>query len=92
MRSTPAKIRGSSRVWNSSSEVVITVRTAVSAHHLRRDVAVQALQADQHRARPESCSSSVSSRSRFIGLIDTAMPPAFQVPICAMTNCGTFCG
>ena len=29
MRSTPAKMRGSLRVWYSSSEVVITVRTAV---------------------------------------------------------------
>ena len=29
MRSTPAKIRGSLRVWYSSSEVVITVRTLV---------------------------------------------------------------
>ena len=29
IRSTPEKIRGSLRVWYSSSEVVITVRTAV---------------------------------------------------------------
>ena len=33
----------------------------------------------------------MSSRSLFIGLIETAMPPAFHVPICAITNCGTFC-
>ena len=29
MRSTPAKIRWSSRVWYSNSDVVITVRTSV---------------------------------------------------------------
>ena len=27
----------------------------------------------------------------FIGLIDTAMPPAFHVPIWAIRNWGTFC-
>ena len=40
---------------------------------------------------PESWSSSSSSRSRFIGLIETAVPPAFQMPSWAITNCGTFC-
>jgi hypothetical protein len=40
---------------------------------------------------PESASNPVSSRCLFIGLIGTAIPPAFHAPICATTNCGTFC-
>ena len=32
-----------------------------------------------------------SSRSRFIGFTETAVPPAFQVASIPMTNCGTFC-
>ncbi len=40
---------------------------------------------------PESVRMSSSSRCRFIGLTATAMPPAFQVPIIAIRNWGTFC-
>jgi hypothetical protein len=69
--------------------VVITVRTAVFATTFDATSRCSDCRATSTVA-PESVSSSVSSRSLFIGLIDTAMPPAFQVPICAMTNCGTF--
>ena len=40
---------------------------------------------------PESSSRSRSSRSLFIGLIETMIPPAFHVATIAITNCGTFC-
>jgi hypothetical protein len=39
----------------------------------------------------QSVSSVVSSRVRLIGLIETTMPPAFHVPITAMSTCGMFC-
>ncbi len=39
----------------------------------------------------QSVSSVVSSRWRLIGLIETTIPPAFQVPITAMITCGMFC-
>ena len=90
IRCTPAKIRSSERVWYSSSEVVITVRTALSP---TTAAATSRYSPCRHTSTvaPESCSNPSSSRSRFIGLIDTAMPPAFQVPIWAITNWGTFC-
>ena len=82
-RRDPLRVRGrpgsSSRVWYSSSEVVSTVFTpvrettpaATSRYRLSRQTSTRA---------PESCSSNSSSRSRFIGLMFTAMPPAFHVP------------
>ena len=39
----------------------------------------------------QSVSSVVSSRCRLIGLIETTMPPAFHVPITAISTCGMFC-
>jgi hypothetical protein len=90
MRSIPENRRVSSRVWYSSSEVVMTVCTSVLATTLEATSRYRPCRLTSTRA-PESLSSSSSSRSRFIGLIETAMPPAFQVPSWAITNCGTFC-
>ena len=78
LRSDAGNERGSSRVWKSSSDVVTTVRTSVppttdaatSRYRLCRQTSTVV---------PESLSSRSSSRSRFIGLIETAMPPAFHV-------------
>jgi hypothetical protein len=90
MRCAPPKSRSSDRVWYSSSDVVSTVRTALSAITFEATSRYRLSRLTSTVA-PESCSRPDSSRSRFIGLIDTAIPPAFQVPSWAITNWGTFC-
>ena len=83
-------MRPSPRVWYSSAEVVIVSLTLLPPS---TGAATSWYSSSRHTSTvaPQSRRIRSSSRSLFIGLTATAIPPAFHVPSIAMTNCGTFC-
>ena len=74
------RIRPSPRVWYSSAEVVITVFTLVPPMTLAATSRYRSSRQTSAVA-PQSRRMRSSSRSLFIGLTATAIPPAFQVPM-----------
>ena len=84
------RTRSSSRDWKSRPAATTTVSTAVEPS-ASTAAATGVTSSRQTSARaPESASTWPSSRSLYIGLTDTATPPAFHAASMPITNAGWF--